>query len=260
MFPRPATLFIMSFVCLPAMAENGTSLNDETDRINYAIGHQIGIDFRKQQVDLDRQAVTQGLQHGHQGSRPALEVKDMNRRLVELKRNITEDTKAKAMERVQKRQTEMKHKRQRGEEFLAANAGKPGIISTDSGLQYRIITPGEGSHPKHNDRVKINYESRRISGQVIHSSKLKGGPRVFPVNSLIPGVTEALKKMQPGAKWELYIPHELAFGRQGPFAHEAIISEVELLEVLPKMNAETVRFEEEDHAENPDRDGNASSH
>ena len=260
MYPRPTALFILSLVCLPAMAENGNSLNDETDRINYAIGHQIGTDFRKQQVDLDRQAVTLGLEHGHQRSRPALDPKEMNRRLVELKRNITEDTKAKAMERLQKRQAEMKHKRTKGEAFLAANASKPGIITTDSGLQYRVITSGKGVNPKHSDRVKINYESRRISGQVIHSSKRKGGPRVFELSRLIPGVTEALKKMQPGAKWELYIPHKLAFGRQGPFAHEAIITEVELLEVLPQETAKTDRAEERNQASKPNKIENLSSH
>lgn len=234
MYPHPATLLILSLTSLATMAEDTTSLNDETDRINYAIGHQIGTDFRKQQVDLDRQAVTLGLQQGHQGSKPAMDSTEMNQRLIALKRNITEDTKAKALERLEQSQAKMKHKRAQGEEFLAANAVKSGIITTDSGLQYRIIRSGQGDYPKLSDQVRLHYKSKRINGQVINSSELKGGPGVFPVHLLLPGVTEALRMMQTGAKWELYLPSRLAFGRRGPFAHEAIITEVELLEILPK--------------------------
>lgn len=235
MHSYPAALLILSLACLPAMAENKAALHDEMDRINYAIGHQIGTDFRKQQVDLDRQAVTQGMQQGFEGSRPAMDSSEMSRRLVELKRNITEETKAKALERLQKRQDEMKHKREKGEEFLAANAGKPGIMATDSGLQYRILEAGKGAHPKLSDRVRLHYKSSRINGQVINSSELKGGPGVFPVNLLLPGVIEGIRMMQPGAKWELYLPSKLAFDRRGPFAHEVIITEVELLEILPRQ-------------------------
>jgi FKBP-type peptidyl-prolyl cis-trans isomerase FklB len=217
----------------PLYADEKPSLVDETDRISYAIGHQIGNDFKKQKVDLDSQAITRGMEDGHRASRPLLSPKEMNQRLVALKHNITDDTKAKALERLNKRQAEMKHKHQLGREFLAANGEKPGIITTRSGMQYRVLTPGAGEAPTLSDRVRIHYKSSQINGNVINSSALKGGPRVFPVNGLIPGVTEALKLMQPGAKWELYLPSKLAYGRRGPYAHETIIAEVELLEIIP---------------------------
>ncbi|MES9946664.1 MAG: FKBP-type peptidyl-prolyl cis-trans isomerase N-terminal domain-containing protein [Candidatus Thiodiazotropha sp.] len=230
---------VLSLVVHPLCADEKPSLSDETDRISYAIGHQIGNDFRKQHVDLDRQALSQGMGDGHQGNPPLLPAKEMNRRLVELKRRITDETKAKALERLEKHQAEMKHKHQLGREFLASNGKKPGILTTQSGMQYRVITPGAGTPPQLTDRVRINYKSSRLDGKVINSSEHKGGPEVFPVTGMIPGATEAIRLMRPGAKWELYLPSKLAYGRRGPYAHEAIIAELELLEILPSESAQT---------------------
>ena len=232
-------------VTLALAGDNTPPLMDETDRISYAIGHQIGSDFKRQQVDLDTQAVIRGMEDGHQARSPLIDPKEMNRRLVDLKRNITGDVKAEALERMQQREADRKHKRQRGTEFLAQNAEKPGIITTESGMQYRIIASGEGVSPKLTDRVRIHYTSSRLDGQVINSSRLKGGPRVFPVNGLIAGVTEALRLMRPGDKWELYLPSNLAYGRQGPFAHEVIITEVELLEILRPETVQAKPSQEE---------------
>ncbi|MEW8508065.1 MAG: FKBP-type peptidyl-prolyl cis-trans isomerase N-terminal domain-containing protein [Candidatus Thiodiazotropha sp.] len=235
-----ATLILgLYLIVTPVIADEKPTLVDEADRIGYAIGHQIGSDFRKQKMDLDSAAITQGIVDGHRGSHPLLPPKEMNMRLVELKRKITDETKAKALERLNKRQAKMKHKHQLGREFLAANGKKPGIVTTESGMQYRIIKSGEGDPPKLTDRVRIHYKSSRLDGKVINSSNLKRGPGVFPVTGMIPGATEAIRLMRPGAKWELYLPPKLAYGRRGPYAHEAIIAEVELLEILPAETART---------------------
>jgi FKBP-type peptidyl-prolyl cis-trans isomerase len=175
---------------------------------------------------------------GHIGAEPKMSSQEMNHRLVNLKKRITDDTKAKAMERMQKRKAEMKNKRQIGEEFLAKNANKPGIITTESGMQYRIINPGSGANPQLTDQVKINYKSTRLDGKLINSSALKGGPQTFPVNRLLPGMIEAVRMMQPGAKWELSLPAKMAFARRGPYAHETIIVELELLEIIPATTAQ----------------------
>jgi FKBP-type peptidyl-prolyl cis-trans isomerase FklB len=220
------------------IADEEKTLNDEQDRISYAIGHQIGVDFKRQSVDLDAQSITQGMVDGHIGTKPKMSSDEMNHRLVNLKKRITDDTKAKAMERMQKRKAELKHKRQIGKEFLAENADKPGISTSESGMQYRIINPGTGAKPQLTDKVKINYKSTRLDGKLINSSALKGGPRTFPVNRLLPGVTEALRMMQPGAKWKLFLPSKMAFARQGPYAHETIIVEVELLDIIPSTTAQ----------------------
>jgi FKBP-type peptidyl-prolyl cis-trans isomerase FklB len=235
-------------------ADEEKTLTDEQDRISYAIGHQIGVDFKRQNVDLDTQAITQGMVDGHIGEKPQLSSQEMNHRLVNLKKRITDDAKAKAMERMQKREAEMKSKRQIGKEFLAENANKPGITTTESGMQYRIINPGTGSSPQLNDQVKINYKSTRLDGKLINSSELKGGPRTFPVNRLLPGMIEAIRMMQPGAKWELFLPEKMAFARRGPYAHETIIVELELLEIVPATTAQ-LESPEEKSSEGDSKDG-----
>ena len=215
-----------------AAGDDNPTLSDRTDRISYAIGHQIGSDFKKQSVSLDAAALEQGLHDGGKDIEPLLDRVDMQRRLVELKRDITNDMTAQSMERMQSRQALIKQKREQGESFLRDNAKAIGIETTASGLQYRVITPGSGPRPGATDQVRINYRARRLDGQEFNSSYRKGGPTTFQVNRLVPGFTEALKLMRPGARWELYLKPELAYGRKGPLAHETIIIDVDLLEVI----------------------------
>jgi len=102
-------------------------------------------------------------------------------------------------------------------------------------LQYKIITPGKGSHPTDADMVTVHYEGKLIDGTVFDSSYKRGEPITFPVNGVIQGWVEALKLMQPGATWELYIPSALAYGEQGAppsiGPNQALIFKVNLLEV-----------------------------
>lgn len=227
-----ATVTLISLIASNGLSQEQISLSDEADRINYTIGHQIGSDFKKQQVDLDSQSLELGVDDGHGGGKPRLDAKEMKQRLADLKRNITKDMEADAVARMQKKQAQAKNKRREGREFLAANQIKEGVNTTPTGLQYKVVNSGAGPAPKASDQVKIDYRARRLNGQAFDGSFKKGGPTVFRVNDVIPGFAEALKMMQPGAKWELYLQPELAYGRQGPLADETIIIEVELLEIL----------------------------
>jgi FKBP-type peptidyl-prolyl cis-trans isomerase len=100
--------------------------------------------------------------------------------------------------------------------FLAENARQPGVTTTASGLQYRIVSEGKGASPKPTDTVTVNYKGTLLDGSVFDSSAAHGRPAVFPVNQVIKGWTEALLMMKPGAKWQLYIPPELAYGDRSP--------------------------------------------
>ncbi|MEW8321927.1 MAG: FKBP-type peptidyl-prolyl cis-trans isomerase N-terminal domain-containing protein [Candidatus Thiodiazotropha taylori] len=213
-------------------AAETTFLTDKIDQTNYAIGHQIGSDFRKQNIDLDPEAVSRGISHGYTGKQPALAPVEMRERLVKLKQKITHDMKTDAMAKSKQRQTERARKLAAGKAFLEENSSKAGVVTTESGLQYKILSNGAGAHPTKNDQVKINYVSRRLDGKMFYSSHLKGGPKIHRVSEMVPGLSEALKMMQPGAKWEVYIPHKQAYGRSGPVAYETVIIEVELLEIL----------------------------
>ena len=125
--------------------------------------------------------------------------------------------------------------RKAGEEFLKANLKNKDVQQTASGLQYKVITKGEGPIPTNTQRVKVHYEGRLIDGKVFDSSYKRGQPATFGVNQVIKGWTEALTMMPAGSKWELYIPQELAYGareqKEIP-AFSCLIFTVELLEVV----------------------------
>ena len=123
-----------------------------------------------------------------------------------------------------------------GRVFLQNNAGKPGVITTKSGLQYEVLNPGTGKKPKATDKVRCHYEGTLIDGTVFDSSYQRNEPAVFGLNQVIPGWTEGVQLMSEGAKYRFYIPYLLAYGESGaggmipPYA--TLIFDVELIEVL----------------------------
>lgn len=120
-----------------------------------------------------------------------------------------------------------------GAAFLAANARKDGVITTASGLEYKVLKSGTGPSPKLDDKVKVHYHGTLIDGTVFDSSVQRGEPIVFPVGAVIPGWVEALQLMKVGDKWQLFIPAKLAYGEESPSplipANSVLIFEVELL-------------------------------
>ena len=125
---------------------------------------------------------------------------------------------------------------EKGKSFLEENAKRPGVVTLPSGLQYEVITEGNGKKPSATDRVKCHYEGTLIDGTLFASSIKRGEPAIFGVNQVIKGWVEALQLMTEGAKWKLFIPSELAYGAQqaGEMIppHSTLIFEVELIEVL----------------------------
>ena len=125
---------------------------------------------------------------------------------------------------------------EKGKAFLEENAKKEGIVTLPSGLQYEVITEGNGKKPSATDRVKCHYEGTLIDGTLFDSSVKRGQPAVFGVNQVIKGWVEALQLMSEGSKWRLFIPSELGYGAQqaGEMIppHSTLIFEVELIEVL----------------------------
>ena len=126
--------------------------------------------------------------------------------------------------------------REEGENFLAENAKKEGVVVLPSGLQYTVITEGEGKKPAATDRVKCHYEGTLTNGEIFDSSYKRGEPAVFPLNGVIAGWTEGVQLMSEGSKYRFFIPYNLAYGANGagqaipPYA--ALVFDVELIEVL----------------------------
>ena len=138
---------------------------------------------------------------------------------------------------MQKKEAERsKFMRKAGEDFLAENAKKEGVVVLPSGLQYTVLTEGTGAQPKATDQVKCHYEGRLIDGTVFDSSYQRGEPAVFPLNGVIAGWTEGVQLMKEGAKYRFFIPYNLAYGERGagnsipPYA--ALVFDVELIKVM----------------------------
>ncbi len=126
--------------------------------------------------------------------------------------------------------------KEKGENYLAENAEKEGVITLPSGLQYLVLKEGNGKSPKSTDQVKCHYEGMLVDGTLFDSSIQRGEPATFPLNQVIAGWTEGLQLMKEGAKYRFFIPYTLGYGERGagssipPFA--ALIFDVELIEVL----------------------------
>ena len=121
--------------------------------------------------------------------------------------------------------------RKEGEAFLADNTKKTGVTTLPSGLQYRIVKAGKGSKPALTDTVTVHYRGTLLDGSEFDSTR-GGEPESFPVKELIPGLKEALLLMQPGARWELYIPPELGFGRRGPLEDQTLVYDIQLIAIV----------------------------
>ncbi len=125
---------------------------------------------------------------------------------------------------------------EKGNAFLEENKKRPGVTTTESGLQYEILTEGNGPKPVAEDRVRVHYHGTLIDGTVFDSSIDNGEPAVFGVGQVIPGWTEALQLMPVGSKWKVYLPANIAYGERGAGGdigpNSALIFEVELLEIV----------------------------
>ena len=173
-------------------------------------------------VDID--IIKQGLINGLKGSKVQMKPEEAQMYLQSTMQKLQE----------QKMQRQFGANKTAGEQFLATNKSKAGVITTASGLQYEIIKKGNGPLPTDASRVKVHYHGTLIDGTTFDSSVDRGEPAVFGVNQVIKGWTEALKLMPVGSKYKLYIPQELAYGGQDqgtikPFS--TLIFDVELLSI-----------------------------
>lgn len=196
------------------------------DRISYAIGYDITTRL-KDSFDINPELFLQGMKDSLSGE-ASMTPEKMQETLMEFQAMVQQ----KQMEAQGKKAAENKAA---GEAFLAENKTKQGVKTLESGLQYKVITPGTGASPDLNDKVKCHYRGSLINGREFDSSYKRNEPAEFSVNGVIKGWTEALQRMKVGAKWMLFIPSDLAYGDQGAGnviePGSTLIFEVELLEI-----------------------------
>jgi len=209
-------------------AEKEVKLDNQTDKASYSIGLQFGTQISKIKDMVNQDVIIEGFKDSLAGTEPKMTSEEMQTTMQAFQKTMMEAQKAKQAEQAVSGKAE-------GDKFLAANKTKEGVKTTESGLQYQVITEGKGETPKASDTVVTHYTGTTIDGKVFDSSYKRNAPATFPVNGVIKGWTEALQLMKTGAKWKLFIPSELAYGERGAGANigpnQVLIFEIELLEI-----------------------------
>ena len=189
-------------------ADQKTELKSEKDKVSYSIGTSIGQDFKRQDIDVNVDVLSQAIRDVLEEKTPAMSQQEIQETLVNFKQKMVAQQKAKQEEMAVKNAKE-------GKEFLAANAEKEGVVTRPSGLQYKVLEEGGGKSPTKDSTVTVDYKGTLIDGTVFDSSYQRGKSATFGVGDVIPGWTEALPLMKEGAKWRLFIPADLAYGERG---------------------------------------------
>ncbi len=207
--------------------------NKQLDRISYALGLSMGNNFRASGInEINVQDFADGVAAVFYGSQPKMTYDEAK---AEIQAYFTE------MEKKQRAAAEEAGKQNlaAGEAFLAENGKRVEVKTTSTGLQYEVLTEGDGPRPEATDQVEVHYTGKLIDGTVFDSSVDRGMPATFGVTQVIPGWVEALQMMKEGSKWRLFIPSNLAYGPNGapgsPIGPNAtLIFDVELLKVIGK--------------------------
>jgi FKBP-type peptidyl-prolyl cis-trans isomerase FklB len=221
--------------CTPEEATSASELKLDTpkNRISYTIGVNIGQDFKSQNMDVDPDLLLMGLKDTLSGKELQLTEEEM----VQEIQNFQQEMQAKMAAEMEAKAAENKAS---GEAFMTENAKQEGVVVTESGLQYKIIEPGQGDSPGPADVATVHYRGTLIDGTQFDSSYDRGQPASFPVGGVIAGWSEALQLMKPGAKWQLVIPAELAYGERGAGQdigpNSTLLFDVELISVEQGAN------------------------
>lgn len=223
------TTLALSFAVNAFGEDKAANFKDQKDKFSYAIGLNIGMNFKKQNIDVNSDMITAGVKDGISG-KPQMTMDQIR----EVMMNFEKDMQTKQAEAGKKNEAD-------AEKFLADNKKKDGVKTTASGLQYKVMKEGNGAQPKDSDNVTVNYRGTLMDGTEFDSSYKRGQPASFPVAGVIKGWTEALKLMKVGSKYQLFIPPSLAYGDHAPSPqippNSLLIFEVELMNVQPSTTS-----------------------
>jgi len=204
------------------------ALESLQQKASYSYGVDVATRLKEQGIELDVKALNRGIADAYTGSALALSDEDRLQAKTSFQTELRDSLVKKQAEIAEKNLAE-------GKAFLAENAKKPGVITTESGLQYKILATGEGKQPVAEDTVTTHYRGTLIDGREFDSSYKRDTPASFPVKGVIKGWTEALQLMHVGDKWQLFVPSDLAYGASKRSEliepNSTLIFEIELLDV-----------------------------
>lgn len=199
-------------------------LESQADRFSYTIGYQMGLSLQRPGMELNEDILVQAVRDALNGVEPKLSRNEMDAAVAEQRRMLQGQ-----------RQEQAEGNLARSQAFLEENGDREAVMQTESGLQYEVVTEGDGDSPTGTDTVVVHYQGSLIDGSVFDSSYERENPATLPLDGVIPGWQEGLQLMKEGARYKFYIPADLAYGQNGAGdrigPNEALIFEVELLEV-----------------------------
>lgn len=215
-----------------ALAQENLVLKDQKAKLSYSYGVETADKIKKMPVPLDLDLIIMGLKDAMAGDKLLMTEKEIRDTLITLQKEIT------AKSEDQKKALAEKNKRE-GEAFLAENKKKEGVVTLPSGLQYKVLKEGTGKSPKDTDWVTIHFRGSLIDGTVFEDTRKSfNQPVAFAVKGMVPGWAEGIKLMKEGAKYQLFIPSELAMGERGSGTligpNATLILEIELISVQEK--------------------------
>ncbi|WP_165226938.1 FKBP-type peptidyl-prolyl cis-trans isomerase [Aquisphaera insulae] len=215
-----------------AMAQDPAApvqLKSLKEKASYGYGFMMGQNMKKQGVDLDPVLLARGLADAFGGNEALLKEPEIQASIQEFARQVQAKQASMAGKAAESNKAE-------GVKFLAENKKKPGVTTTASGLQYKVIKQGTGPKPKASDTVTVHYEGKLLDGTVFDSSIKRGEPIEFPLSGVIKGWTEGVQLMPVGSTYQFFIPSELAYGESprpgGPIPPNAVLTfEVQLIKI-----------------------------
>lgn len=223
-----AALMVFS-LAVPASAEDATVLKTEKEKVNYAIGVNMINVLKQQGVEVDLNLVIQGMQDAHNKGKILLSDEELRKGVEQYHVAVRQKWAA------NQAKTALENK-QEGEAFLSENKKKEGVVTLESGLQYRVIKTGDGKKPSDDDAVVCQLKGKFLNGNEFENTILAKKPANIKVSGAIPGMREALKLMPVGSTWQLFVPSALAYGERGKSGsaigpNAVLLYEVELLAV-----------------------------
>jgi FKBP-type peptidyl-prolyl cis-trans isomerase len=211
-----------------AKALKKENLDSQKKKVSYAIGLDIGQNFKARSMDIDLDILAQGLKDSQKSEKPLLNTEEIQKIMTQFQQDMMKIEQ-------EKRTSQGQGNKVKEQAFLKENSQKPGVKVTASGLQYIVISEGSGPQPKESDTVKVHYRGTLLDGTEFDSSYKRNQPAVFPLKGVIKGWGEALQLMKVGSKYQIFLPSSLAYGEQGAGQvigpNATLIFEVELLSI-----------------------------
>lgn len=220
---------MIAILVVPLLAgAQDASLKTQKDKVSYLLGAQIGNDFKAQQMDIDPDLFSRGLKDALAGKKAPLSEQEIRETMMAFQKEMQTKT-------AEQNKKLAEQNKKEGDAFLVENKKKEGVKTTPSGLQYKVVRQGTGKMPKPTSTVVVNYRGTLLDGREFDSSYKRGEPFTTAVNGVVKGWQEALPLMKEGAKYQIFVPSQLAYGERGAGReigpNAVLIFEIELLSI-----------------------------